>query len=202
MCARARAAHDDRVGFRLSRPWRRTVLALHLVTSVGWMGLDVGLAILVVTGLTTSDGPTAAAVYTAARVVVPVAVPILAAGMLLTGVLLGLGTAWGLLTWTWVFVKLCIGIVLTALVAFLLVPTALGVPAGLAGDADVVRHSVGSATHDLLMPPFVSFAALAVSLVLSLWKPGDRLPWAAQPRGSRRGDAPTRSESSLSRRSR
>jgi hypothetical protein len=168
------------MAFRLSRPWRRTVLALHVFTSVGWMGLDVGLALLMVTGLTTSDGATAAAVYTAARLVIPLAVPVLAGGMLVTGVLLGLGTKWGLMTWTWVFTKLVIGIVLTALVAFLLVPTALGVPAGLTGDADAVRHGVGPATHDLLMPPFVSFAALAVSLVLSLWKPGGRLPWVRE----------------------
>lgn len=174
------------MSFRLSRPWRRTVLALHILTSVGWMGVDVALAVLMVAGLTTADGPTAAAVYTTAGLVIPVVVPVLAGGMLLTGVVLGLGTTWGLAIWTWVLAKLVIGIVLTVLVAVLLVPTALGVPGGVTGDADAVRSSVGAATHDLLMPPFVSFTALAVSLVLSLWKPGGRLPWARR-EGAARG---------------
>lgn len=170
------------MAFQLSRPLRRTVLALHVLCGVGWMGLDLGLLVLVVTGATSDSGPTTAAAYTAARLVIPVVVPVLATGMLLTGVLLGLGTRWRLTEWTWVLTKLVIGVVLTVLVYVALVPGALSIPSGLVGTADEVRAAVGGAGRDLLFPPVVSFLALAVSLVLSIWKPWGRTRWARRRR--------------------
>lgn len=164
-------------GFHLSRPWRRTVLAVHVLCGAGWMGLDLGLMVLVVTGASSGSGPTVAAAYTAVRLVVPIVVPVLATGMLLTGLLLGWGTKWGLLKWTWVSVKLLIGLVLTVLVFALLLPGALSIPPELGGAAAEVRDAVGGAARDLLFPPVVSFAALGVALVLSIWKPWGRTPW-------------------------
>jgi hypothetical protein len=176
--------------FRLSRPWRRTVLAVHVLCGVGWMGLDLGLVVLVVAGAASDSGVTVAGAYTAVRLVVPVVVPVLATGMLLTGLLLGWGTKWGVLQWTWVVTKLVIGIVLTALVFVLLVPSALSIPQDLSGDAAEVRDAVGTATRNLLFPPLVSFAALGSALVLSIWKPWGRTPWARHRRpGVRLPDA-------------
>lgn len=169
--------------FQLARPWRRTVLAAHVLCGVGWMGLDLGLVVLVMTGAASDSGSAVAASYTAVRLVVPVVVPLLATGMLLTGVLLGWGTRWGLLEWTWVLVKLLIGVVLTVLVFLLLVPGALSIPLDLGGTAAEVRDAVGGAARDLLFPPVVSFTALGVALVLSIWKPWGRTPWAQRRRG-------------------
>ncbi|UUZ60268.1 hypothetical protein [Nocardioides sp. B-3] len=104
------------MAFVLSRNARRTTLLLHTVCGVGWMGLDLGLATPVLTGATTDSGPVAAAAYTAARIVIPVVVPVLAVGMLLTGIVLGPGTKYGLVQWTRVLVKLCVATVLTVLV--------------------------------------------------------------------------------------
>src|SRR3954451_14995855 len=172
------AALSSAPRFRLSRAWRRTALAVHVLCGAGWMGLDLALLVLVWTGARSDSGPTVAAAYTAVRLVVPIVVPVLATGMLVTGLLLGWGTRWGLLQWTWVFVKLLIGLVLTALVFFLLLPLALGLPSDLGGSAAGVRDAVGDARRALLFPPAVSFTALAVSLVLSIWKPWGRTPWA------------------------
>lgn len=166
--------------FRLTRTGRRTVLVLHVLCGVGWMGLDLGLVVLVVTAATSGTGPTVASAYTAVRLVVPVVVPVLATGMLLTGLLLGWGTRWGLLRWTWVVVKLAIGLVLTGLVFVLLLPLVLGLPVELGGSADQVRDAVGSAGRSLLFPPVVSFVALGVSLVLSVWKPWGRTSWSGR----------------------
>ncbi|MET1058283.1 MAG: hypothetical protein ABWX84_01715 [Nocardioides sp.] len=164
-------------GFRLGRNARRTVLVLHVACGVGWMGADVLLAILMLAGWFSGDGPTVAAAYTAARLVIPPAVPVLAGGMLVTGVLLGLGTRWGLVQWWWVFVKLVIGVVLTVLVFVLLLPGALGIPNDLTGTADQIRDQVGREGRHLLFPPLVSFVALAFSLVLSVFKPWQRTRW-------------------------
>ncbi|WP_432478013.1 hypothetical protein [Nocardioides sp. GXQ0305] len=164
--------------FTLSRSWRRAVLALHVLCGVGWMGLDLGLLVLVLAGLTSGSGATVAASYTAVRLVIPVVVPVLAVAMLGTGVLLGLGTRWRLTEWTWVLTKLVIGLVLTTLVFVALLPGALGLPTELAGTAAEVREAVGRGGQDLLYPPVVSFTALAVALVLSIWRPWGRTRWA------------------------
>jgi hypothetical protein len=163
--------------FSLSRPWRRTLLVAHVLFGVGWMGLDLGLLVLVLTGATSESGPTAAAAYTSARLVIPIVVPVLATGMLLTGILLGWGSKWGLVRWTWVLTKLVIGVILTVLVFVALVPGALSIPAKLTGTASQVRDAVGGAGTDLLFPPIVSFLALGFALVLSVWKPWGRTRW-------------------------
>lgn len=181
------------MSFTLSRNLRRTTLLLHVLCGVGWMGLDLGLMVLVVSGATTGDGAVAAAAYTTAHLVIPLVVPALATGMLLTGIVLGLGTRYGLTQWAWVLTKLAIGVLLTALVFVLLLPGALGIPDGLAGTADQVRAAVGDGARDLVFPPFVSFALLAVALVLSIWKPWGRTPWAsrAHETRTRRATTPT-----------
>jgi hypothetical protein len=109
--------------------------------------------------------------------VIPPAVPVLAGGMLVTGVLLGIGTKYGLVQWWWVFVKLVIGVVLTVLVFVLLLPGALGIPTDLSGTADQIRDQVGREGRHLLFPPLVSFVALAFSLVVSVFKPWGRTRW-------------------------
>ena len=51
-----------RAGWRLSPRLRKTTLLLHLLCGIGWMGVDLALLPLLLTGLTTDDGATAASV--------------------------------------------------------------------------------------------------------------------------------------------
>jgi hypothetical protein len=64
------------------------------------------------------------------------------------------------------------------LVFVALLPDALAIPDTLTGSADQVRDSLGGEASGLVFPPVVSFTLLGVSLVLSVWKPGGRTPWA------------------------
>ncbi len=65
------------------------------MVGVGWIGVDLALLPLVITGLTTDDGEAAAASYRAIAVLVPWTVPALSLLILTTGIVLGLGTKWG-----------------------------------------------------------------------------------------------------------
>ena len=56
------------------------------------MGLDVALAILLLTGLTTDSGVTAASCYNAIRIFAPPAVIVLSGLMLVSGLILGWGS--------------------------------------------------------------------------------------------------------------
>jgi hypothetical protein len=160
---------------RLSPVWRKTVLLLHIAGGVGWMGLDVALIILAATGLTTDNGRTAASCYAAIGLIVPPAVPTLSLIMLATGLMLGLGTKWGLIRYWWVLVKLTLGVVLAALVFVALLPVAGSLPevAASAGNSGgpAIRAALGPAAVQLMFPPVVSFLALGFALVVSVYKP-------------------------------
>jgi hypothetical protein len=163
----------------LTQSWRKTILVLHIAGGVGWMGLDAGLLILAATGLTTGSARTAAACYTAIGLVVPPVVLTLSLTMLGTGLMLGLGSKWGLLRYWWVLLKLALGLVLTALVFFALLPLTSALPEAVvsAGDGGgaAVRSALGAVPVQLMFPPVVSFLALGFALALSVFKPWGRV---------------------------
>ena len=158
---------------RLPQRRRKAVLILHIIAGVGWIGVDLALLPVVITGLTTDDGETAAASYRAIAVLVPWTVPALSLLILTTGVILGLGTKWGLLRYWWVATKLVISLVLTTLVFVALLPgvSALEVTNATTGDDD------SSALEDpmvFLYPPVVSCTLLGIAVILSVMKPWGR----------------------------
>lgn len=170
---------DSRVRIVAGRRTRQSILVLHIIFGVGWMGIDLALLALLVSGETTSDGLVAASSYTAIRTIVPPTVSVLSVGMLVTGILLGLTTKWGLVRHTWVLVKLIIGIVLTILVYVALVPGVQDIPTGLEGSADAIRGTLETVRANLPFPPIVSFLALTFALVLSVFKPWGKTRWGA-----------------------
>lgn len=95
---------------------RRFALTAHVVSSVGWLGaIGVYLA-LSLAALTVDDPQAVRAAYLAMDLAVwSVLVP-LAGASLLTGVIQGLGTKWGLIRHYWVVAKL----LLTALATLVL----------------------------------------------------------------------------------
>ena len=179
---------DRRAGWRLSPRLRKAALLLHIVSGIGWMGADIVLFILLYTGLTTVDGAIAASCYVAVSVFVPIAVPALSLGVLVSGLALGWGTRWGVLRYWWVVVKLALALTMVVLVFVSLVPGVEELARAEATlSADAVRDSLGGAPAQLLFPPVVSFAMLAIAAILSVFKPWGRTPWS---KGHQRRAAP------------
>lgn len=170
---------------RLPRPWRHAVLVFHLVCGVGWMGMDVALAPLLLTARLTNDGALAASIYSSVGYVVPLTLPVLSVGMTLSGLLLSWGTHWGFVRYWWVTVKLALALVLTALVYVQLVPS-LSRIGTVAPDAEaaVVREALGALPTQLVFPPVVSFLALGVATVLAVFKPWGQTPWTRPQRSA------------------
>lgn len=161
-------------GFQLSKHSRHAVLTAHIVAGVAWIGANLALVALVVVALTTTDGRVVAACISAIVIIIPPVVPALAGGIVLTGVVLGLGTKWGLVTHWWVAGKLIISVVLLALVAILLLPNALSTAMpDPALSAERLRDQFDLVS--LLMPPIVSSVALVAATVLSVYKPPGRV---------------------------
>lgn len=172
--------------FPLSRGWRKTTLIVHIVSAGAWIGIDVMVAVLVLTGrFGTSDDVRGLAYEALATFVVW---PMLASGLvcLVTGLILGLGTRWGLLRYWWVAVKLVLNLVLCTLIVVLLQP-------GMDEVADYGRTMTSGAAEpefisNLFYPPAVSLTALTFATVLAVAKPWGRLtrrpgrPPATRPR--------------------
>jgi hypothetical protein len=106
----------------LGRRTRKAVLVVHIASAGAWIGLDVVMATLVFTAMTSDDPSTQALCYQALELFA--VWPMLAAGLvcLTTGLVLGLGTKFGLLRYWWVATKLVLNIVLATLVLVALRP--------------------------------------------------------------------------------
>src|SRR5262249_54958838 len=125
-----------------------------------WLGMDIVMGILVFAAL--ADSTMAVGYY---QGLAEFAVwPLLTVGVLClaSGVLLGLGSKYGLVRYWWVAVKLVLNVVLCVLVLFLLRPGVLDAAAGIPEDK-------------LFMPPIVSTTAVLFATIISVYKPWGRV---------------------------
>jgi hypothetical protein len=157
----------------LGRRTRQSVLVLHIVSAGAWIGIDVIVAVLVLTGWFGDDPGTRGLAYRALSEFV--VWPMLTAGLvcLATGLLLGMATKWGLVRYWWVLVKLVLNLVLCTLVLVALQPGmgdvgAYGTELAAGADPDPARVS------DLFFPPAVSLTTLSIATVLAVMKPWGR----------------------------
>lgn len=167
---------------RLSRRWRKATLVLHIVAAGAWIGIDVIVAVLVFTGWFAGDVAVRSLAYQALATFV--VWPMLTAGLvsLATGLLLGLGTKWGLLRYWWVAVKLGLNLLLCTLIVVLLQPGMDDVRAY--GQELLTGSPDPAAVSTLFFPPAVSLTTLTLATVLAVFKPWGRIG-AARRRGER-----------------
>lgn len=159
--------------FRLGARHRKTWLLIHIAAAGIWLGIDVVLAVLIFTGLGTADPDTAAFCFRALELLAIWPLVITGLVSLISGVVLGLGTKYGLLRYWWVVVKLAANLLLTTLVIVLLRP-------GLHGAADIGRRIAAGGPAEpfessLIYPPIVPTTALILAMVLSVFKPWGRM---------------------------
>ena len=169
----SQALTQPSVRWRLGARTRKSILLVHIASAGTWIGIDVVMAVLVFTALGTDDDHTKALSLQALELVA--VGPLLATGLVcpLTGVLLGLGSRYGLVRYWWVAVKLVLNLLLTALVLVALAPE-------VADAAERARRFEAGlpaplGVGDLIFPPIVSPAALLVAMTLAVFKPWGRI---------------------------
>jgi hypothetical protein len=165
--------------WRMSPRLRRTMLTLHVAISVAWLGLDVGLLALGITGLTTRDPETLKAAYLAMDVFGDVLIIPVSLGALSTGVLLSLGTQWGFFRYYWVLAKFVITVGAATASIFALRGTIAeaaaavrGVPVAALAGVDLSAVELG-----LVFAPSFAFTLYTFMTVLSVFKPWGRTPY-------------------------
>jgi hypothetical protein len=145
---------------------RKFTLTAHLTLSVGWIGAAVAYLALSVSAVTSQDPQTIRAAWIAKEfigwfVVVPSSL-----AALLTGILMSVGTPWGLFRHYWVLFTLVLTIF--AIVVLLLRMPSVSALAGIAREADAA--GLDRLESDLLHPG-VGLLVLIVITALNVYKP-------------------------------
>lgn len=154
------------------RRWRQLTVWLHVLTSVGWMSLALVLLALLVLART-DGGPTAlSATAMAAHLDIALLAP-LANASAATGLMLSLGTAWGLAQHRWVLAKFAITLVQLYVGIFVL------------SDALHDAETSGRPATALVVGTAAMAGAIAFQAWLSVAKPGGRTRWARDRRTGR-----------------
>lgn len=185
---------------RLSPPLRKAALAVHLAVSVGWVGAVAAYLALDLAATTSADAATLRAAYLGMALIVSSVIVPLAFATLVTGLVVSLGTKWGLVRHWWVLVSLALTVF--ASVVLVVETGTIAAYAGVAADpattavelrglGSTVVHSIGGSV------------VLLVVLLLNVYKPPGLTPYGwrkqraerrAAGLGARIGAISTRSE--------
>jgi uncharacterized membrane protein len=150
----------------------KLLLTTHVIVSVGWLGVVFAKLVLGLAAMTSNAPDVADALYVSMGVL-NVAFPPLAIGTIVTGVLLSLGTKWGLLQHYWVATKLTltVGVIATAVqLGGRLVRESIAAPSGPAADAGTIL-GLASAPTLLLSLSVAHLLMLGAATVISVYKP-------------------------------
>jgi hypothetical protein len=182
------SASEVRAPRRMRPKLRRLVLVVHVIVSVGALGLYLGLLTLAITGLTTNDPETLRTAYRAMGIFADVLIIPISLAILITGLTLALGSQWGLLRHYWVLTKLLLTLGLATASIFGLrarIAEAVGnLPA-----VGVPASDVGMVGVWLVVLLPIALGVYATTTVLSIYK-----PWGLTRRGRRARQAASSGE--------
>ena len=155
---------------------RKLTLTAHLAFSVGWIGAVVAYLALVVAAMTSQDAQTLWAAWIAMELTGWYAIVPLAIASLLTGLVISLGTQWGLFRHYWVLFSLVLTILATAVLVEHMQTVIFF--ASIAAETD--RADVGGLRDGLwgeLLHAGAGLLVLLVIQVLNVYKPRGMTPY-------------------------
>jgi hypothetical protein len=163
----------------MSPPIRKLALAVHLTTSVGWLGAVVAYLALDLVVATSDDGPAVRAAWVSMGTIVSFVIVPLAIGSVLTGLLIALGTKWGLFRHWWVLISFVLTVVATAVLL-----SEAGLISSMAASAadPATPDAVLLAAPPTLLHSIGGLAVLVTVQILNVYKPQGVTPhgWRKQ----------------------
>ena len=145
---------------------RKLALAVHLTVSIGWIGAAIAYLALGTAAATSRDAQTVRGAWLGMEIIGWYVIAPLAVASLVTGLVMAVGTRWGLFRHYWVIFSLALTAIATVVV-LLHMPT-------VSSTADVARTADAAALDALggdLAHPGIGLAVLLVILVLNIYKP-------------------------------
>jgi xanthine/uracil permease len=150
----------------MSPSLRKFALASHLSLAVGWIGAAVAYLALGIAAETSRDPHTVRGAWVAMEVTGWYVIVPLALATLLSGLVMALGTRWGLFRHYWVVISLALTVFATV-VLLLHMPT-------VSSKANLARGAQAGQVDELggdLAHPGIGLAVLLVIQVLNVYKP-------------------------------
>ncbi|MGH2641620.1 MAG: DUF2269 domain-containing protein [Actinomycetota bacterium] len=152
----------------MSPALRKFGLAAHLALSIGWIGAVAAYLALDVATATSQDTTTLRASYLGMESIARYVIIPLAVSSLLTGLVMSLGTKWGLFRHYWVLISFTLTVIATAV---LLVEMSM-----ISSFADMAADPATPSEHLRAMPSTLVHSVggtivLLVILVLNVYKP-------------------------------
>ena len=163
---------------------RKFTLAAHIALSVGWVGAVAGYIALDVAAASSQDASTLRACYLAMGLIAWYVIVPLALASLLSGLVMSLGTRWGLFRHYWVLISLLLTIIAT--VVLLVETQTISYFATIAADpatTDDDLRGLGST----LVHSVGGTVVLLVILVLNVYKPRGMTRYGWRKQDWRRG---------------
>jgi uncharacterized membrane protein len=152
---------------------RKFALTAHVTSSVGWLGAVAAFLALAVVGLTSQDAQTVRGAYLVMEPAAWLVLVPLAFASLLTGIVMSLGTTWGLLRHYWVLFKLLITVF--AITILLIYMGTFRYLAGVAADPSADLRMVRNPSPTLHAA--LALLVLLVAAVLAVYKPRGMTPY-------------------------
>jgi hypothetical protein len=168
---------------RTMTPWvRRLALIVHLTSSLGWIGAVIAYLVLGLAATYSEDPQTIRAAWIAMDVTGWYTIVPLAVAALLSGLVMSLGTAWGLFRHYWVVISLALTLVSTAVLLLHMPSVTHQAAIAAQADATALSRLGGDLFH-----PGVGLIVLLVITVLNVYKPRGLTPygWRKQQAGAR-----------------
>ena len=158
---------------------RKFALTAHVTSSVGWLGAVASFLALAIAGGTSPNAEIVRATYVAMEVTGWYVIVPFCLASLLTGLVMSLGTRWGLFRHYWVLVKFLITVI-AALILFGFTQT-LGSLGELAANPTLPIEQLRTLNQSPALHSGGGLVALLVTTVLGVYK-----PWGMTPYGRRR----------------
>jgi hypothetical protein len=154
---------------------RKFALTAHIASSVGWLGAVAAFLTMAIAGLTSGDAQMVRSVYLAMQltgwfVIVPFNL-----ASLLTGLVMSLGTKWGLFRHYWVLAKFLINILATVLL--LLHMKLVNHMAGVAVEKTLSNADLHGLRIQLVADAAAALLVLLVATTLAVYKPRGMTPY-------------------------
>lgn len=166
---------------------RKFALTAHITFSVGWLGSVACFLTLAIAGLTVQNVQILRATYFAMELVGWYIIVPFCIASLLTGLVMSLGTKWGLFRHKWVLTKFVITVI-SALILFGFTRT-LGNLGNLAADATLSIDELRKLSQSPVLHSGGGLLALLVTTILSVYKPWGLTSYGRRKRQEQRNDS-------------
>lgn len=154
---------------------RDFALTAHVTSSVGFLGAVAGFLALAIAALNSQDTQLVRAAYVANGLTAWFVIAPLCFASLLTGLVVSLGTQWGLFRHYWVLVKLLLTVLTTLILMKQMVP--ISQIAAVAAEATISIRDFRTLRSSLVVHAGSGLLVLLVTTTLSVYKPRGTTPY-------------------------